>query len=69
MDLAPDSVAILKYKLGGVFKFHVMDKFDEPDEAKRLDKMIEYAANLAELYNPDVYEELWIKICPIFATK
>lgn len=63
-----ESLTILKYKLNGNFRFHVMDKFDEPDEPKRLDRMIAYAHTLAEL-NGDKYEELWIKTCPIFPTK
>lgn len=68
MELADDSVTILKYKLNGAFRFHVMDKFDEEDEVKRLDRMVDYAATLAQL-NGDKYEELWIKTCPIFATR
>jgi len=68
MDLSEDSVTILKYRIGTAFRYHVMDKFDEPDEAKRLDRMIAYAATLAEL-NGDKYEELWIKTCPIFPTR
>lgn len=63
-----ESLTILKYKLNGEFKFHVMDKFDEADEPDRLDKMIEYAAHLQALFG-DSYEELWIKTCPIFPTR
>jgi len=63
-----ESLTILKYKLHGAYKFHVMDKFDNPDEPKRLDAMIEYAAELADLYD-EAYEELWIKTCPIFPTR
>lgn len=63
-----DSLTILKYKLNGGYHFHVMDKFDEPDEPKRLDRMIAFAATLAELHG-DNYEEIWIKTCPIFPTR
>ncbi len=63
-----DSLTILKYKLNGGYRFHVMDKFDEEDEAERLDRMIAYSANLAAL-NGDMYQELWIKTCPVFATR
>lgn len=68
MDLADDSVAILKYKINGNFHFHVMDKFDEPDEVKRLERMMGFGAAMADIHG-ESYEELWIKICPIFATK
>lgn len=63
-----DSLTILKYKLHGNFHFHVMDKFIEADEPKRLDLMIIFAATLAEQYGED-YEEIWIKTCPIFPTR
>lgn len=68
MNLSEDSVTILKYKLNGHYKFHVMDKFDGEVEANRLDRMIEFSAVMADLHG-DAYEELWIKTCPIFATR
>lgn len=68
MGLADDSVTILKYRVGNGYHFHVMDKFDEPNEEKRLDRMIAYAATLAELHG-DRYEELWVKTCPIFPAR
>tara|TARA_B100001245_G_scaffold236593_1_gene228603 strand:- start:3271 stop:3474 length:204 start_codon:yes stop_codon:yes gene_type:complete len=63
-----DSLTVLKYKLNGSYRFHVMDKFEEPDEVKRLDRMMAYSANLSEL-NGELYEELWIKTCPVFEIK
>lgn len=63
-----ESLTILKYKLDGNYQFHVMDKFTEPDEPKRLDEMIYFASTLAAEYG-ERYEELWIKTCPIFPTR
>lgn len=63
-----ESLTILKYKLDGNYHFHVMDKFIEPDEPKRLDEMIYFASTLALEYG-ERYEELWIKTCPIFPTR
>lgn len=63
-----ESLTILKYKLDGNYMFHVMDKFTEPDEPKRLDEMIYFASTLALEYG-ERYEELWIKTCPIFPTR
>lgn len=63
-----DSLTILKYKLGKDYKFHVMDKFDEPDEPTRLDKMIEWSNGMAKDFSQS-YEQIWIKTCPIFPTK
>lgn len=63
-----ETLTICKYKIGGKFCFHVMDKFDEPDEPARLDRMIAWSSTMAELKG-DAYEELWIKTCPIFATR
>lgn len=63
--MSDDSVTILKYKLASEYKFHVMDKFDEPDEVLRLDKMIEWSEGMAKDFNS--YEQLWIKTSPIFA--
>ena len=63
-----DSLTVLKYTLNGGFHYHVMDKFEEPDEPARLDRMIEFSKNMA-LINGKGYKELWIKTCPIFPTK
>jgi hypothetical protein len=63
-----ESLTILKYALDGTFLFHVMDKFDEPDEPTRLDKMIQFAATL-EAVHGEAYTEVWIKTCPIFPTR
>lgn len=63
-----DSLTILKFKLEDSYEFRVMDKFVEPDEAKRLDKMINESKSLSEVFGED-YEELWIKTCPIFPTR
>lgn len=68
MPPSEDSLTICKYRIGNRFCFHVMDKFDEPDEPKRLDKMIAWSATMADLRGK-AYEELWVKTCPIFATK
>lgn len=69
--MSDDSVTILKYKIGvgaiAEYRFYVMDKFDEADEPTRLDKMIAYSDRLNKMYKH--YEQLWIKTCPIFATK
>jgi len=69
--MSEDSVTILKYRVGrGVlaeYRFYVMDKFDEPDEPARLDKMMQYSDRLKAMYKE--YEQLWIKTCPIFPTK
>lgn len=62
-----DSLTICKYTLGGEHKFHVMDKFDEPDEPKRLDKMMAWSDSMAEDFKS--YKQLWIKTCPIFPTR
>lgn len=64
--MSDDSVTILKYKLAGEYGFHVIDKFDEPDEPTRLDKMMEWSDSMANDFN--TYQQLWIKTCPIFAT-
>lgn len=63
-----ESLTILKYRIGAKFCFHVMDKFDEPDEPKRLDRMIAFSATMADLHG-EAYEEIWIKTCPIFPTR
>lgn len=66
--MTDDSVTILKYKLEEQYCFHVMDKFAEADEPTRLDKMIEFSASMADMWG-DQYQEIWIKTCPIFATR
>lgn len=63
-----ESLTILKYRVGKAHLFHVMDKFDEEDEPKRLDRMIEFSNNMAKIHGED-YEQLWIKTCPIFPTR
>lgn len=68
MNTSEDSVTILKYRVGEVYNFAVYDKFDERDEAKRLDLMIELSRSMQEFYG-DRYEQLWIKTCPIFAIR
>lgn len=45
----------------------VMDKFDEPDEPKRLDKMMKRSDEMKAFYSD--YKQLWIKTCPIFPTR
>lgn len=65
--MSDQSVTILKYKLAGEYKFHVMDKLDEPDEVIRLDKMIEWSQKMTNDF--DSYEQLWIKTSPIFDIK
>lgn len=62
-----ESLTILKYRNGKQFDYLVMDKFDEPDEPMRLDKMIA-KSNEMSVTMVD-YEELWIKTCPIFPTR
>ena len=64
-----DSLTVLKYRLGGKYCFHVMDKFDEPDEVRRLEKMIEYSLELSVSSVGKDYQELWIKTCPVFEIK
>lgn len=66
--MSEDSLTILKFRIGTDYSFHVMDKFDEPDEVKRLDKMIAYSEELADIFD-DEYEQLWIKTCPVFPTR
>jgi hypothetical protein len=61
-----DSLTILKYKLDDQYEFHVMDKFDYPDEVERLDAMVQHSVTLRSTYGAR-YKQLWIKTCPVFA--
>lgn len=58
-----ENVTILKYSFSenGQIKyaFKVLDKFDEPDEAKRLDLMIKKSKDLEAVLKD--YKQLWIK--------
>ena len=47
-----------------VYKFEVLDKFDEPDEAKRFDEMLLKQDLLQNQLGVEV-EVLWIKTTPI----
>lgn len=64
MNPASDnSVTIMKYKSpDGVYDFKCLDKWNEPDEVARLDKMLIEKKKLLDLG----YEVLWIKTLPIF---
>ena len=62
-EMLVKNVTIMKYSYRDgdkrVYAFEVMDKFDEPDEALRLDKMIKKADDLSqELVD---FNQLWIK--------
>lgn len=59
-----NTVTLMKYKLHGNYQFHVLDKFVEPDEAKRLDLMMIFSDMLQQQHGED-YEQLWIKNTPI----
>lgn len=54
------NITIMKYRIGNEYYFKVLDKFDEPDEVRRLDMMIAYGDKLASKYSTD-YEQLWVK--------
>lgn len=64
MNPASDNtVTIMKFKSpDGVYDFKCLDRFNEPDEAKRLDQMIQLQNELVT----QGYEVLWIKTLPIF---
>lgn len=66
VGMSDDSLTVLKYKLNGDYRFHVMDKFDEEDEPMRLGNMLAYGDRLSILHG-DSYQQLWIKTCPVFA--
>ena len=54
----------MKYKsTDGSYRFRVLDKFDEPDETIRLDKMINLSRQLEK--SGELEEMLWIKTTPI----
>ena len=59
-----NTITLLKYQLHGNFQYHVMDKFIEPDEVKRLELMMIFSADMEKQYGQD-YQELWIKNTPI----
>lgn len=61
------NITILKYRIDNQYFFHVMDKFNEPDEVERLTKMINWSNHKSyecEI-NGQEYEQLWIKTTPI----
>lgn len=58
-----NNVTIMKYlSTDGEYKFEVMDKFNEPDEVKRLEKMIFLSAKLKK--EGKLKKQLWIKTVP-----
>ena len=58
-----NNITIMKYRIGNQYFFKVLDKFDIPDEAERLDEMIRVSKELAAQHED--YEQLWIKNTPI----
>lgn len=59
-----NNVTIMKYKTtSGEYKFEVLDRFNEPDEAKRLDQMILLSEKLRK--QGILEKQLWIKNTPI----
>lgn len=61
--VSENSVTIMKYKTpDGAYDFRCLDRWNEPDEVKRLDQMLEIQADLES----KGYEVLWIKTLPIF---
>lgn len=57
------NVTIMKYqKCDGTYDFKVLDKFDEPDEVKRLELMIFTAAKMKN--EGLLKKRLWIKTVP-----
>ena len=61
------NITILKYRIDNQYFFHVLDKFDEPDEVERLARMIRWSKRKARQceINSQEYEQLWIKTTPI----
>ncbi len=61
------NITILKYRIDNQYLFHVLDKFDEPDEVERLARMIRWSKRKAREceINSQEYEQLWIKTTPI----
>ena len=58
-----NNVTIMKYlSTDGEYKFKVLDKFNEPDEVKRLEKMISLSAKLKK--EGELKKQLWIKTVP-----
>lgn len=62
-----NNVTIAKYQVGDEFFFHVMDKFDEPDEVERLQKMMNWLSTVeSDCRNRGInYKQLWVKTTPI----
>lgn len=62
-----NNITILKYRVDSEYFFHVMDKFDEPDEAERLAKMMRWSRSKDHQCQIEgrEYEQLWIKATPI----
>jgi len=62
-EMFVENVTILKYSFNENgqtrYAFEVLDKFDEPDEAKRLDLMIKKSKDLESTLKD--YKQLWIK--------
>ena len=58
-----NNVTIMKYlSTDGEYKFKVLDKFNEQDEVKRLEKMISLSAKLKK--EGELKKQLWIKTVP-----
>lgn len=56
----------MKFKTpDGVYDFKCLDRWNEPDEAARLDQMLTIQEDLIS----KGYEVLWIKTLPIFDIK
>ncbi len=62
-EMFVENVTILKYSFSEndrtKYAFEILDKFDEPDEAKRLDLMIKKSKDLESTLKD--YRQLWIK--------
>lgn len=60
-----NSMTVMKYRIGSRYEFVVTDRFDEPDEAKRLDNMIALSEDMSRIHRGS-FEQLWIKTVPMF---
>lgn len=58
-----DNITIMKYRIGDKYSFLVLDKFNEPNETKRFDMMMEKHREMMSKYTD--YDMLWIKTTPI----
>ncbi len=58
--MTESTITLMKYRVGSLYGYKVFDKFDEPDEALRLDKMMLASIELQSQFG-DEYEQLWIK--------